>query len=302
MAHATLKESRPSKKRLDEATRQAHVSPKKISEIAELEKILESYPVIGLVDITGISGKQMQESKRSLLGKAVVRTSKNTLIRLTLKKSKKKGMVSLSEKIGKGASILASNMNPFQLYRVMQEERTTAPAKPGSTAPKDIVIPEGDTGLPPGPAVGELQKAGIPAKIERGSIQVIKETVLVKKGEKISRDIAAALAKLGIEPFEVGFNVLGICEDGFIYEPGVLHVDERATFEKFARAHHDALSLSMEAGIFNRESMKPMIQKAYIGALALAERANIVTKETVGSILARAYSQGLGLSQTLEEK
>jgi len=279
----------------------AHVSTFKKTEVGELENIIESHSVVGLVDITGISGKQMQEVRRSLAGKAVLRTSKNTLIRLSMKGSKKKGMKALAEKIEKGASLIAADINPFKLYRLLEQGRTTAPAKPGSVAPHDIIIPEGDTGLPPGPAVGELQRVGIPAKIERGSIVVTKETVLVRKGEKITKEVAGALAKLGIEPFEVGPHVLALLEEGFLFGPEVLHIDERATFEKFARAHNDALALSLKAGIFNAQSMKPLIQKAYIQALSLAKGANIINKETIGSLLAQAYSQMLGLSQALEK-
>ena len=40
----------------------------------------------------------------------------------------------------------------------------------GDIAPVDIIVPAGDTGIPPGPAIGTLTKAGIKASIQ-GSIR-----------------------------------------------------------------------------------------------------------------------------------
>ena len=65
----------------------------------------------------------------------------------------------------------------------MEATKTAAPAKPGDIAPEDILVKAGDTPFKPGPIVGELQKAGIPAAIEGGKIVIKKDKVLVKKGE-----------------------------------------------------------------------------------------------------------------------
>ena len=45
----------------------------------------------------------------------------------------------------------------------MEATKTPAPASGGELAIEDIVIKEGETSFKPGPIVGDLQKAGIPA-------------------------------------------------------------------------------------------------------------------------------------------
>lgn len=92
-------------------------------------------------------------------------------------------------------AVIATEMNPFKLYKILEDSKTSAPAKPGAIATDDIVIPEGDTGFEPGPFLGELQQVGIPAKIDKGKIVVSKETVLVEAGEEVSAAVASTLSE-----------------------------------------------------------------------------------------------------------
>ena len=54
-------------------------------------------------------------------------------------------------------------------------------AKAGETAPEDIVIEKGPTSFKPGPIVGELQQAGIPAAIEGGKVRIRETKTVVKE-------------------------------------------------------------------------------------------------------------------------
>ena len=48
---------------------------------------------------------------------------------------------------------------------------------------KDIIVKKQDTGMAPGPIVGDLNSIGIPAKIMKGSVHIQKDTVAIKEGE-----------------------------------------------------------------------------------------------------------------------
>ena len=61
---------------------------------------------------------------------------------------------------------------PFKLSAKLKESRTTAPAKGGETASHNIEVKAGETPFKPGPVVGELQKAEIPAAIQDGKVVV----------------------------------------------------------------------------------------------------------------------------------
>ena len=60
----------------------AHVAEWKKEEVIELKGIIDKYDVIGVVDLMNIPAKQLQEMRKSLKGKAVIRMSKKNLIDL----------------------------------------------------------------------------------------------------------------------------------------------------------------------------------------------------------------------------
>ena len=267
----------------------AHVSPFKKQEVKTLKKLINSHPVVGLVDVEGIKAKQLQRIREDLRGKAVIRGSKNTLLAIALKKSKRK-LNTLADHMGGGASLICTDIDPFRLYMLLERSRTPAPAKPGDTAPEDIVIAAGDTGFPPGPLVGELQRAGVPARIEKGAIVVQKEHIFVKAQETISEQQAEILRKLGMEPMTAGLSLLGVCENGSFYGPSVLQVDREGVVTQVGQAYQNALNLCIEACIVTGDTITLLIQKAVRHSNSLALKACIITPETIPQLLAKAYA------------
>ncbi|MBU7023936.1 MAG: 50S ribosomal protein L10, partial [Theionarchaea archaeon] len=156
----------------------AHVAPSKKQEVQTLKKLIDSHPVVGLVDVEGIKARQVQRIRGDLRGSVSIRGSKNTLIAHALKKSKQK-VEPLTSCLKGGASLICTDIDPFRLNMLLEKSRTSALARPGDIAPEEIVISAGDTGFPPGPLVGELQRAGIPARIEKGTIIVQNDHVFV---------------------------------------------------------------------------------------------------------------------------
>ena len=77
----------------------AHVAEWKKEEVNELKNIIGQYDVIGIVDLMNIPAKQLQEMRRSLKDKAVIRMSKINLINLALEdcNADKNNIVDLSE-------------------------------------------------------------------------------------------------------------------------------------------------------------------------------------------------------------
>jgi large subunit ribosomal protein L10 len=242
---------------------------------------------VGLVDVEGIRARQLQMIRQDLRKKVLIRGSKNTLLAIALKNAEKKLDI-LESCLRGGASLICTGMDPFQLNMLLERSRTPAPAKPGDAAPNDIVIAAGDTGFPPGPLVGELQRAGVPARIERGSIIVQKDHVFVRAGEVISEQKAVILAKLGMEPMTAGLELLGVCEEGTLFEPSVLHVDIEGVISRIGLAHQNALNVSIEAGIITQDTITLLIQKAVRYSTSLALEACIITPDTISDLLAKA--------------
>jgi len=266
-----------------------HISVKKKAEVNTLNSFIDSYPVVGLVDIEGIKARQLQRIREDLRGKALIRTSKNTLLAIALKKSKR-NLKELASSLESGASLICSNIDPFQLNMLLEKGKTPTSARPGDVAPEDIVISAGDTGFPPGPLVGELQRAGVPARIEKGAIIVQKDCTFVKAGESISEKQAEILRKLGIEPMTVGLELLGVCKDGMFFSSSILHVEVDEYQSRIGKAFQEALNLGVEAGILISETIVPLLQKAARYSQSLALEAGIISEKTLPQLFAKAHA------------
>src|SRR5207247_7884686 len=96
------------------------------------------------------------------------------LLRLALEKAntKKPAPVKLGQKIEGQTAVVTADINTFRLLKELEATKTRAPARGGEVAPEDLWVRAGETPFKPGPVVGELQKAGIPAAIERGKVVI----------------------------------------------------------------------------------------------------------------------------------
>src|SRR5690349_1563849 len=166
----------------------AHVAPWKKDEVQRLTKIIEDSAVVGVAEVGGIPGPQIQAMRQSLRGQVHVLGSKNRLLAIALKEAGKTrpGVEQLAGKLHGQSVILATNQNPFKLFKSLKAGASMAPLKGGQAAPNDIFIPKGPTPFGPGPIVGELQKVGIPAKIEAGKVVISKDATPLKAGQVAS--------------------------------------------------------------------------------------------------------------------
>lgn len=194
----------------------ARVAAWKKEEVEEIKHVLTKNPVLAVVGIGGIPSPNMQKIRRSLREKATVRSGKNNLLQLALEEAEKErpGVKQLETLVEGQTALVGTTLNPFQLYKQFSSSRTKAAAKAGQKAPFDIEVKKGDTPFKPGPVVGELQKAGIPAAIDSGKVIIKSNKVVVKQGEVINAELASALDKLGIHPIEIGLDVRGVFEIG----------------------------------------------------------------------------------------
>lgn len=276
-----------------------HVADWKKEKVAELEDLTDAHEIVGIVNLADIPARQLQTMRKSLGDKAVLKMSRKNFIKIALENSDKENVKGLIDYLDGQPAMVFTETNPFKLFKILEDSKTEAPAKAGSIAPADIVVPAGDTSFPPGPILGELQQAGIPAKIDKGKIVVTDDATVVEEGDEIPKNVADILTKLEIHPMEVGIDLLAVCEGDTIYTSDVLAIDEEETLQSISTAYHNAINLAVNAGIYNSESAPLIIQKAARDALNLALNANILTSETTDKILSKAYLQMLALAGKL---
>jgi large subunit ribosomal protein L10 len=279
----------------------AHVAEWKKEEVKELKSLIDSHGVIGIVNLLNIPAKQLQEMRKSLQGKAIIRMSKKNLMDLAFEdcNTNKENIVDLSNHMDGQPAIVFTDMNPFKLFKILEDSKTSAPAKEGNVPDSDIIVPEGDTGFEPGPLLGELQQVGIPAKIDKGKIVVSKEHVIVKAGEPVSRQVASMLTRLDIHPMEVGIDLQAAYEDEAIYTSDLLTVDEEKTLADLQGAFSQAFNLSVNAGIPTKETIIAIIQNANSKSFNLAMAGSILTSETTEPLIALANAELLALASAV---
>jgi len=280
----------------------AHVAEWKKREVEELKNIIKSYPIVGIAQIGGIPAPQMQQLRAKLRDIALVKVVRNTLFSLALEETdkEKNGIAELKNIIeGETAIIAAKDINPFKLFQIIKSNRINAPAKGGEIAPKDIVVKAGDTPFKPGPIVGELQKAGIPAAIEEGKVVIKKDKVIVPAGERISPQIAQILTRMEIYPLEIGINLKGIYENGIIFTPDILDINKDEYVGNLTNAARNAFNLAINSGWVNKFTIDTLISMAGINAYNLAINIRYPTKDTIEHLINIAYMQMLSLSSRI---
>ncbi len=269
-----------------------HLPKWKKDEVDEIKRGIEEHTLVGVVDMYGIPASQIQHIRRNLRGTARVKMARNTLIEHAL--NELGGSVAALNDHAEGQSALIfTNENPFKLFKLLEQTKTKMAAKPGETAPEDIVIPKGPTSFKPGPIVGELQQVGIPAAIEGGKVKIRETKTVVKKGEVINRKVAEALVKLGVKPMDVGLILQAAYYRETIFTPDLLAIDEEAYVSNIVLAAQQAFNLSVNAVIPTPLTVGAIIGKAVREARNVGVEASIYEKDIVDLIIGRAQREML---------
>lgn len=249
----------------------------KMEEVKELEKLMQEYPIIGLVNMQGLPGAQLEKLRIQMRKNMVLRMTKKTFIHIAANavKEKVKGIHELDKRVVGMPALIFTKEDPFKLYKAIQKNKSSAPAKPGQLSPREIIIPKGPTPFTPGPMIGELGQLGIKAGVEGGKIAVKQDFVAARQGEPIKDKIAGLLQKLGIEPMEIGLNVVAMFEKGKVFAADIMFIGEDRIQEDLTKAARWAMNLSVEASFPTKENIEMMLAKAHNEARALDSEVKI---------------------------
>jgi large subunit ribosomal protein L10 len=272
----------------------------KREEVDAVESMLSTDDSVGVVDIAGIPSRQLQDMRRNLQGTAELRVSRNTLLVRALE-GVDDGFEALTEYVTGQVGLLGTNENPFSLFRQLEDSKTSAPINAGEVAPNDIVIPAGDTGIDPGPFVGELQNVGANARIDEGSIKVLEDSTVLEAGEPVSADLSNVLAELEIEPKEVGLDLRAVVADGVVFEPEDLTLDVDAYRADFRAAAARGRNLSINAAFPTAGTLPAMLAKASGEAKHLAIHAGIEDPDVMPDLIGKADSQVRALATLIDD-
>lgn len=278
------------------------VAVEKTEEVEEVKRLIQQHKVLGVASLQKVRAAQLQELKKKLRDNVNLRVVKNTIMRRAIAKCKEKpNLEKLEDSLSSSNIFLFTNLNPFKLALLLERGRVKATAKSGDAAVFDVIVPAGNTGLPPGPIISQLGAVGLPTRIESGSVWINRDTLVVRKGETIDARLAAALSKLNIKPVEVGLILKAAYEEGLVINEEQLRIDVEATKRNVMEAQAYAFVLSLDAAYPLSENITLLLQTAHRRAYGLALDASVFTHETIADLLKKAHMEMLSLNQRLKK-
>jgi large subunit ribosomal protein L10 len=277
------------------------VLEEKSTEVEEIKELLQQYKSIGVASLKKVRATQLQELKKSLYGQVSMRVMKNTLMRIAIENLGETELKKLEPYLEGSNVLLLTNINPFKLALMLERGKVKTAAKSGDIAAMDVVIPQGNTGQPPGPFISQLNGVGLPTRIESGSVWVAKDTLVVRKGEAINERLASVLSKLGIKAVEAGLSMRVVYDEGLIVMEDQLKIDVDGTRNSLQQSQSAAFALALEIAYPSKDTIVPLLQAAHQKAIALGVGAAITTKDTIGDLIRKANSEMESLSKSVEQ-
>ena len=239
----------------------ARIPEWKVKDVEELVEKISKSRVVGIVGVREIPASNLQQMRGSLRGKVEIRMVRNTIARRALEASAP-DIRPLADFIEDQTALIFSDDNPFKLNSLLEKGKQPMPIKAGSRAPKDIIVEAGETSFSPGPMVGKLQAAGIPAAIKGGKVVINQKITLAKEGEIVPAKTADILKTMEIFPRNVGLELRAAYEGGLIFKSKDLSVNVEGQIAELCNASAKALSFAVEIGYATPVTIGPMLQKA----------------------------------------
>jgi large subunit ribosomal protein L10 len=277
------------------------VLQEKSGEVKQIEKTLVEYKSIGVASLQKVRASQLQELKKTLTGQVYMRVMKNTLMKIAIENLGREDLKKLEPFLEGSNVLLFTNLNPFKLALLLEKGKVKTTAKSGDIAAMDVVVPEGNTGQPPGPIISQLNGVGLPTRIESGSVWVSKDTLVVRRGEVINERLASVLSKLGIKAVEAGLSMRAVYDEGLMVMEQQLHIDIEGTRKMLQANQAEAFALAMELNYPAPETIRSLLQNAHQKAVALSVTAGIVTKDTIGDLIRKANAEMESLNKAVEK-
>jgi large subunit ribosomal protein LP0 len=175
----------------------------------------------------------------------------------------------LSELLVGNVGVIFTETDLSSLREAILSYKVPAPARVGSVAPVDVIVPAGGTGMDPS-QTNFFQVLNIATKINKGAVEIVADVHLIKAGDKVGSSEAALLSKLKIQPFSYGLKLLHVYDNGSVYDPKVLDINDEVILKSFSAGVATIASISLAANYPTVASVPHSIVNSYKNVLAIA--------------------------------
>ena len=276
--------------------------PKKKTQMyQQLQELPKKYKSVALVKMNKVRSSQILPLRKTLKNEVEFVSIKNKVAQKALEDLDIPGIKEMTKELLDQCLFMFTNMSPFKLNVLLAKNKIMMAARGGDIASIDVVVPAKNTGIAPGPMLTEFKEAGIPTKIDQGTIWIAKDTTPVKKGEAINEKLATLLGKLDIKPVEAGISLYAALEDGFKYTEQEMIIDVEKIRNEFSQAHQEAVSLAIEAAYVTSDNISQILAKAAQYARSLSTESGFMTNETKEQILQRAHAHAQSVANQAKD-
>lgn len=242
----------------------------------KLTSLLNEYSKAFLVGIDNVGSKQMQQIRQSMRDEAVILIGKNTMIRKVIR-----GMLDSNSTLEKllphiklNVGFVFTNCDLNEIRQKIEANQVAAPARAGAIAPCDVVVPAQNTGLGP-EKTSFFQALNIQTKITRGTIEILSDVPIIKKGTKVGQSEATLLNMLKISPFSYGLIITQVYDNGSLYSPAVLDINDDDLRARFLEGSRRVAAVSLQIGYPTLASAPHSLVNGFKKVLAVAVETDI---------------------------
>jgi len=237
----------------------------------KLKELLAKYPSIFLVNVDNVGSNQMHQIRVALRGKGVVLMGKNTMVRRALRTilSESPQFERLLPYVKGNIGFVFTDKDLKEIRELIVANKVAAPARAGAFAPKDVIVAACNTGMEPG-KTSFFQALGIPTKIARGTIEIVSDVKVVVAGTRVGSSEATLLNMLNISPFTYGMTVVQIFDQGNVFSPQVLDVDESELIDRFLSGIKTIAAISLAIDYPTIVSVTHSLVNAYKNLIAIS--------------------------------
>jgi large subunit ribosomal protein LP0 len=246
-------------------------SARKVAYFDQLVELLDTYKKVLVVEADNVGSNHMQKIRQSTRGEAVLLMGKKTMMRCVVRQHAEKNpnLEALVPHLHGNVGLVFTDKDMKVVRDKLTSLKVSAPAKAGSFAPNDVIVPAGNTGMEP-TQTSFLQALNIASKINKGQVEIISDVQLLKKGDKVGPSEATLLSKLNIKPFMYGLVPRTVYDDGAVYDQSVLDMEDSEVIAKFSKAVATIAAFGLEFGYPTVASVPHSMSRGFRNLLALA--------------------------------
>jgi large subunit ribosomal protein LP0 len=246
----------------------------------KLLRFLEEYPKCFIVGVDNVGSRQMQEIRLAMRGHAEILMGKNTMIKKAIRGHlvKNPSLEKLLPHVVGNVGFVFTKEELTEIRKKLLENRKAAPAKAGAIAPVDVRLPPQNTGMGP-EKTSFFQALSIPTKISKGTIEILNDVYLIKKGEKVGASESALLNMLNIHPFSYGLVVQQVYDSGTIFEPEVLDITPEDLRMRFMQGVTNVACISLAINYPTAASIGHSIANGLKNLMSVAAETDVTFKE-----------------------